>query len=149
MATPAREEGGCLLDASYRAAMTKQTVGGYEGAQRLSFPKTLLSAAGRAIVSGASPRGSAAVPATYGKASCCRGLSQEPFQGGILAPSVQGLQKCDTPCTLVFFKMLSIRVLRIRTVRGLRYFCRPCTPSKKLSLAGKRETVQISLLADR
>ncbi|MBR3031227.1 MAG: hypothetical protein IKH93_08790 [Bacteroidales bacterium] len=48
MATPAREEGGCLLDASYRAAMTKQTVGGYEGAQRLSFPKALLSAARRA-----------------------------------------------------------------------------------------------------
>ena len=58
-----------------------------------------------------------------GKASGCRGLSQEPFQGGILTPDVQGLQKCDTPCTLVFFKMLSIRVLRIRPVQGLRYFC--------------------------
>ena len=63
--------------------------------------------------------------------------------------SVQGLQKCDTPCTLVFFKMLSIRALRIRPVQGLRYFCRPCTPRKKLSSAGKRETVQISLPAGR
>ena len=62
-----------------------------------------------------------------GKASCCRDLCQELIKGGILAPSVQGLQKCDTPCILVFFKMLSIRVLRIRPVQGLRYFCRPCT----------------------
>ena len=32
----------------------------------------------------------------------------------------QGVQKLDTPCTFVFFKMLRIRVLRTHPVQGLR-----------------------------